>query len=118
MLAPCLSTRTDDERHAVVIRVIGPLVTVGHVDALCASVVAVPVRYGVVVDLGEVTDISQVAVEGMRDLAMERGRSGARFAIACNALEVRTYLVIADLDTLAPVVHTTEQALPLVALAA
>ena len=45
-------------------------------------------------------------------------RSGHRVAFVCTDLMLRSELVLADLDTLAPVLPTEDDAMPLVGWAA
>jgi hypothetical protein len=66
-----------------------------------------------IVDVTNATEISPAAAEGLRDVARDAIVAGQTVVFVCDDLAHRTGLVLADLDTLAPVVPTVGDALPL-----
>jgi len=118
MLAPLLSTRTDPHRHLVRVAVAGPLTTADHGRALRAACAAAPPAYGVVVTLSSVTLLSEAGIDALRCIARDGTARGTPLVFVCSELMLRSELVLADLDTLAPIVHADEQAVPLASDAA
>jgi hypothetical protein len=89
MLSPVLIASTDDIHRMLLMTVEGPLVDPAHAAALRTVLPAVPPGFSMVVDLSGVGWFSEAS------LAM-----------------------MADIDTLVPVVEAIEQALPITRLAA
>jgi hypothetical protein len=118
MLAPALTAHTDLHRHHVSVTVAGPLATADHGAALHAACFPLPPGYGLLVDLSSVTFVTDAGVQGLRELATEARVCGHPIAFVCAELILRAELVLADLDTLAPVLQAPEQAYPLVGFAA
>ncbi len=110
MLAPTLTTHTDAEAEVVTVTVAGPLATAEHAAALEAACALAPARYGLVVNVSAITVITNTGVEALRAIASYGNARGQRVAFVCTELMLRSELVLADLDTLAPVVHAIEQA--------
>jgi anti-anti-sigma regulatory factor len=118
MLAPALTAHTDLHRHHVSVSVSGPLTTDDHTEALRAACMPLPRTYGLIVNLSGVTIITDAGLRGLRQLAAAVHAAGHRVAFVCSELILRAELVLADLDTLAPVLQADEQAFPIVGYAA
>lgn len=118
MLSPILIASTDSSRQLLVMTVEGPLVDLDHVEALRLVLPAVPVGYSLIVDLTGATAFSESALTCLRSVAQEATEIGQTMIVVCGDLDRRTDLVLADLDTLVPVVEAVEQALPLTHAAA
>lgn len=118
MLAPALTAHTDLHRHHVAVSVHGPLATADHGAALHAASLPLPPGYGLIVNLSGVTIITDTGVRALKRLAADTAALGHRVAFVCSELILRAELVLADLDTLAPVLQADEQAFPLVGFAA
>ena len=71
-----------------------------------------------VVDLSQVTFITDTGVDALKTLASTAKSAGNPVAFVCSELIMRAELVLADLDLLAPVLQAPEQALALVGRAA
>jgi anti-anti-sigma regulatory factor len=102
----------------VAVTVSGPLTTAEHTDALRAACFPLPHTYGLIVNLSGVTVITDAGLRGLRQLAAAVHAAGHRIAFVCSELIMRAELVLADLDTLAPVLQADEQAFPIVGYAA
>ncbi len=113
-----LIARTDPNRHVATVEVSGPLNTAEHIDQLRMACSSSPARYGLLVLLSAVTVINDDALDGLREIAATSARRGQTIAFVCSELLLRAELVLADLDTLAPVVETIEQASSIVTVAA
>ncbi len=118
MLAPALTAHTDLHRHHVAVSVAGPLATEDHAAALHAACLPLPRTYGLIVNLSGVTIITEAGLKGLRALATAVHAAGQSVAFVCSELILRAELVLADLDTIAPVLQDDEQAFPIVGYAA
>ncbi len=118
MSSPLLVASTDASRQLLVLTVEGPLVASDEVSSLELVVPAVPVGYSLILDLTETTALGDDAVQALRQVARSATEAGLTMVVVCGDLERRTELVLADLDTLVPVVEALEQALPLTRAAA
>jgi anti-anti-sigma regulatory factor len=118
MLAPALTAHTDLHRHHVAVSVAGPLATEDHAAALQAACLPLPRTYGLIVNLSGVTVITEAGLKGLRSLASAVQSTGHCIAFVCSELIMRAELVLADLDTIAPVLQADEQAFPIVGYAA
>jgi hypothetical protein len=118
MLSPILVASTDTSRRLLVMTVEGPLADPAHVEALRMVVPAVPPEHSLIVDVSGVTSFSEASLDAVRAVAHEALEQGQVMIIVCGDLERRAELVLADLDTLVPVVEAVEQALPLTQAAA
>ncbi len=118
MLAPTLTAHTDLHRHHVAVSVSGPLTSPDHGAALHEACLPLPMSYGLLVNLSAVTVITDTGVRALRELALTVRNSGHQIAFVCSELILRAELILADLDTLAPVLQAEEQAFPLVGFAA
>jgi anti-anti-sigma regulatory factor len=118
MLSPILIASTDTSRQLLVMTVEGPLVDPDHVDALRVVLPAVPAGHSLIVDLTGATAFSDAALAALRAVAQQAIEIGQTMVVVCGDLDRRTDLVLADLDTLVPVVEAVELALPLTRAAA
>jgi len=114
MLSPILVASTDPDRQVAIMTVEGPLDESSHIEALRQALPALPLGYGFVIDVSAATDVSDASIEGMRHIARDATRSGQMVIFVCNDITLRASLVVAGLDSLAPVVGTVEDAIPLV----
>lgn len=113
MLAPTIHHRSDPEHHLESIDVHGPFTTSDHVAALAtvgSTLAAGAAGSALVVNLTAVSAISEVGVDGLRSLARQCAADGRQLIFVCADEMMRSELVLADLDTLAPVVAADEQA--------
>lgn len=113
MTAPLLVASTDVDRQLVVLTAEGPFVDAEHVDPLRLVLPAVPVGHALIVDLTGTTELGEVALDDLRAVAQDAAAVGLTMIIVCGDLDRRAELVVADLDTLVPVVGALEQAVPL-----
>jgi anti-anti-sigma regulatory factor len=118
MLAPSLTAHADLVRHHIAVSVSGPLATADHGAALLTACLPLPRTYGLLVNLSGVTIVTQAGLDGLRRLAATAVTSGHRVAFVCTELMLRAELVLADLDTIAPVLPNEDDAMPLVGWAA
>lgn len=117
-MSPLLIASTDTSRHAVVLTVEGSFVDSVHTEVMQSTLAVLPTGFGLIVDLSEVTEFSDRTLDGLRDLARDASFDGQVVVFVCADIHRRAELVHADLDTLAPVVETVEQAMPLMRAAA
>ena len=118
MLAPALTAHTDLHRHHVAVSVAGPLATEDHAAALQAACLPLPRTYGLIVNLNGLTVITEAGLSGLRQLAAAVHAAGHSIAFVCSELIMRAELVLADLDSLAPVLQADELACSIVGYAA
>jgi anti-anti-sigma regulatory factor len=118
MSNPSITVHTDTDRHILAVHVAGPLVEAAHTALLSDVCNASPVGYGLLVNLSSVSRVSQVGLDALRAIVRAAAAQGHQLVFVCTELMLRTELVLADLDTLAPVVAADEQAVPLVSFAA
>jgi hypothetical protein len=62
--------------------------------------------------------IAEVGLDALREVARTCTERGQQLVFVCSELILRSELILADLDTLAPVLQSEEQAVPLVSMAA
>jgi hypothetical protein len=118
MLSPILIASTDVHRQLLVMTVEGPMVDPDHVEALRMVLPAIPDGHSLIVDVTGATEFSPAAVETFRSIARDAVDQGRTMVVVCGDIGRRTELVLADLDTLVPVVEAVEQALPITRAAA
>lgn len=118
MLAPALTAHTDTQNRHLDVSITGPLATSQHGAALQIACLPLPHGYGLIVDLSNVTFITDTGVDALKTLASTAKDAGHPIAFVCSELIMRAELVLADLDLLAPVLQAPEQALALVGRAA
>ena len=113
MLSPILVASTDARHQLLVMTVGGPMEDPDHVEGLRAVLAVVPSGYRLIVDLTEVVSFSADTIETLRSIARDAVEHGITMIVVCGDLAHRTELVLADLDTLVPVVEAVELALPI-----
>ena len=118
MSEPTLSLRTDQQLGMVVATISGTLTTCAQTDQLTHMLDNVPRGYSLVIELDAMTTLSAKSLSCLRDLALAATREGIRLILVSESLDVRANLVLADLDSLAPVLHNLAQAGQVVAAAA
>ncbi len=118
MLAPSLTAHTDTHNRHLEVSITGPLATNQHGAALQVACLPLPHGYGLIVDLSQITFITDTGVDALKALASTAKAAGHPVAFVCSELIMRAELVLADLDLLAPVMQAPEQALALVGQAA
>jgi anti-anti-sigma regulatory factor len=118
MLAPSFTAHADLHRHHVAVAVHGPLATAAHGDALLGACMPLPSTYGLIVNLSGITIITDTGVRALRELAKAVTTAGHRIAFVCAELLLRADLLLADLDSSAPLLDAEENAWALVGFAA
>jgi hypothetical protein len=118
MLSPVLIASTDPVRQLLVMTVEGPMIDPQHVEALRLVLPAIPPEHSLIVDVSGSTGFSDDSLDTLRSIAQESIELGQTMILVCGDLTMRTELVLADLDTLVPVVEAVEHALPLTRAAA
>ena len=118
MLTPILTAHTDTSRHLTMISVAGPIVNREQAMSIRSTCLIGPQSYGLVINLSGVSLIAEVGLEALRDVARTCSERGQQLVFVCAELMLRSELILADLDTLAPVLQSEEQAIPLVSVAA
>jgi anti-anti-sigma regulatory factor len=118
MLEPVLCARTDASIEAVVLTVSGPLTTCDHVAMLQQTLSSMPDGFALIIELDAMTTLSAMGLSCLRDLAKRATEEGVRLLLVSESLDVRANLVLSDLDSLAPVLHSLAQARHIVAPAA
>jgi anti-anti-sigma regulatory factor len=118
MLAPVVFARTDRSIGAVIVTVSGPLTTWDHVAALKHTLESVPRGFSLIIELDAMTTLSAMGLSCLRDLAKQAMQEGVRLLLVSESLDVRANLVLSDLDSFAPVLHSLAQARHVVVAAA
>ncbi len=118
MLSPILTAHTDTFRHVTMIAIAGPIINRDQAASIRSTCLIGPQSYGLVVNVSSVSLLAEVGLVALRDVARACFERGQQVAFVCSELMLRSELLLADLDTLAPVVASEEQALPLVSIAA
>ena len=118
MLTPILTAHTDTSRHLTMISVAGPIVNREQAMSIRSTCLIGPQSYGLVINLSGVSLIAEVGLDALRDVARTCSERGQQLVFVCAELMLRSELILADLDTLAPVLQSEEQAIPLVSVAA
>jgi anti-anti-sigma regulatory factor len=118
LLTPVLTAHTDTHRHVTMIGVAGPIVSREQAMSIRSTCLIGPPSYGLVINLSGVSLLAEVGMEALRDVARTCADRGQQLVFVCSELMLRSELILADLDTLAPVLQSEEQAVPLVSVAA
>ena len=118
MLTPVLTAHTDTGRHVTMVGVAGPIVSREQAMSIRSACLIGPTSYGLVINLSGVSLLAEVGIEALRDVARICADRGQQLVFVCTELMLRSELILADLDTLAPVLQSEEQAVPLVSIAA
>jgi hypothetical protein len=115
---PVMCVRTDKTTGTVVATMSGALTTCEQIDALRHTLDGVPRGYSLIIELDAMTTLTAKSLACLRELALAATREGTRLILVSDSLDVRANLILADLDSLAPVLHTLAQAGQVVAAAA
>ena len=118
MLTPVLTAHTDTHGHVTMVSVAGPIVNREQAMSIRSTCLIGPPSYGLVINLSGVSLIAEVGLDALREVARTCAERGQRLVFVCAELMLRSELILADLDTLAPVVQSEEQAVPLVSVVA
>jgi anti-anti-sigma regulatory factor len=118
MLTPILTAHTDTSRHVTMIAIAGPIINREQATSIRSTCLIGPPSYGLVINLSGVLLLAEVGVEALRDVARVCSERGQQLVFVCSELMLRSELLLADLDMLAPVLASEEQAVPLVGVAA
>ena len=118
MLTPILTAHTDTYRHVTMIGVAGPIINCEQAMSIRSTCLIGPHSYGLVINLSGVSLLAEVGLDALRDVARICAERGQQLVFVCTELMLRSELILADLDTLAPVLQSEEQAVPLVSIAA
>jgi anti-anti-sigma regulatory factor len=118
MLTPILTAHTDTLRHVTMISVAGPIINREQATSIRSTCLIGPPSYGLVINLTGVSLLAEVGLDALREVAKVCTDRGQQLVFVCSELMLRSELLLADLDTLAPVLQSEEQAVPLVYAAA
>ena len=118
MLAPRLTAHTDTFRHVTMLGIAGPIVNRDQAASIRTACLGGPQTHGLVVNLSGVSILAEIGLDALRDVARICAERGQQVVFVCSELMLRSELILADLDTLAPVLPAEEQAIPLVSVAA
>ena len=118
MLTPTLTAHTDTYRHMTVISVVGPIINREQALSISSTCLIGPPSYGMIINLSGVSLIAEVGLDALRDVAKTCKERGQQLVFVCTELMLRSELILADLDTLAPVLQSEDEAVPLVSIAA
>lgn len=118
MLASVVCTRLDPPLGAVIVTVSGPLTSCDEVETLELALSGLPAGYSMIVELDAMTTLSARSLGCLREMAQNATTQGVRLILVSESIDVRANLVLADLDSLAPVLHNLAQAHQVLAAAA
>jgi len=118
MSEPVITVRLDRVLGTVVATMSGALTTYDQIDELRQTLDDVPRGFSLIIELDAMTTLTSRSLACLRDLALAATREGIRMILVSESLDVRANLILADLDSLAPVLHNLAQADQIVAAAA
>ena len=118
MLTPTLTAHTDTYRHLTMISVMGPIINREQALSIRSTCLIGPPSYGMIINVSGVSLIAEVGLDALRDVAKTCKERGQQLVFVCTELMLRSELILADLDTLAPVLQSEDEAVPLVSIAA
>ena len=118
MLTPILTAHTDTYRHVTMIAIAGPIINREQATSIRSTCLIGPPSHGLVINLSGVSLIAEVGLDALREVARTCAERGQQVVFVCTELMLRSELILADLDTLAPVLQSEEQAVPLVSVVA
>ena len=96
----------------------GPIINREQATSIHSTCLIGPPTYGLVINLTGVSLLAEVGLEALREVARTCAQRDQQLVFVCSELMLRSELILADLDTLAPVLSSEEQAVPLVGAAA
>ncbi|MEP7201522.1 MAG: STAS domain-containing protein [Ilumatobacteraceae bacterium] len=117
-MTPILTAHTDTFRHVTMISVSGPIINREQATSISSTCLIGPQSYGLIINLSGISLLAEVGVDALREVARTCAERGQQLVFVCAELMLRSELLLADLDTLAPVLQSEEQAVPLVSAAA
>jgi len=117
-LTPILTAHTDTSREVTIISVAGPIINRDQAAAIHSTCLIGPESHGLVINVTGVSLLAEVGLEALREVARVCAQRGQQLVFVCSELMLRSELLLADLDTLAPVLQSEEQAVPLLGAAA
>lgn len=115
MMAPNITHHVDLAHRLEVVTITGPVTTSDHADSVARLSELAPNELALVVNLTGLSAVTDTGLAGMRRLAHRCAEDGRQLIFVCADLMMRSELVLADLDTLAPVVDADEHAVALAA---
>ena len=115
MMAPNITHHADLAHRLEVVAISGPVTTSDHADSVARLGELAPNELALVVNLTGLTAVTDTGLAGMRRLAQRCAEAGRQLIFVCADMMMRAELVLADLDTLAPVVDADERAVALAA---
>jgi hypothetical protein len=118
MSDPVITLRTERSLGTVVATISGALTTCEQIDSLAHSLDVVPRGFSLIIEIDAMATLSATSLGCLRDLALAATKDGTRLILVSESLDVRANLILADLDSLAPVLHNLAQAGQVVAAAA
>ncbi len=118
MLTPILTAHTDTSRHVTMISIAGPIINREQATSIRSTCLIGPPTYGLVINLTGVSLLAEVGLDALREVARVCASRDQQLVFVCSELMLRSELILADLDTLAPVLPSEEQAVPLAGAAA
>ena len=118
MLTPILTAHTDTYRHLTMISVAVPIINREQAMSIRSTCLIGPQSYGMIINLSGVSLIAEVGLDALRDVARTCSERGQQLVFVCTELMLRSELILADLDTFAPVLQSEDEAVPLVSVAA
>lgn len=118
MLTPILTSHTDTYRQLTMISIAGPIVNREQAASIRSTCLIGPQSHGLVINVSGVSLIAEVGLDALREVARTCADRDQQLVFVCTELMLRSELILADLDTLAPVLQSEEQAVPLVSVAA
>jgi hypothetical protein len=118
VLTPTFTAHTDTFRRLTMISVSGPVINSEQAMSIRSACLIGPQSYGLVVNVSGVSLLAEVGMDALREVARVCAERGQQLVFVCAELMLRSELILADLDTLAPVLQSEEQALSLVSVAA
>jgi hypothetical protein len=118
LLTPILTAHTDTSQRVTTIGVAGPIINREQAMAIRSACLIGPESHGLVINLTGVSLLAEVGLEALREVARTCAARQQLLVFVCSELMLRSELLLADLDTFAPVLQSEEQAVPLLSAAA
>jgi anti-anti-sigma regulatory factor len=100
------------------IAVAGSIINREQAATILSTCLIGPPTYGLVINLTGVSLLTEVGLDALREVARVCADRQQQLAFVCSELILRSELILADLDMLAPVLQSEEQAVPLAGAAA
>jgi anti-anti-sigma regulatory factor len=117
-LTPILTAHTDTSQRVTTIAIAGPIISRDQAETICSACLIGSPTDGLVINLTGVSLLAEVGLEALRSVANTCASRRQPLVFVCSELMLRSELILADLDTLAPVVQFEEEALTLLTPAA